>query len=182
MPRVALPIVSLLLSVIGVRAQIQCCAAVLMYHCCSRSKRDSTSPSHFVFPLMWEKSEVYSFGINGIMGKSCESLIWIILNALTSESEPILNFPINFKISGVLYFCYLFIKFTMAAESSMKLFFSRVLFVETSCAIMERPYMMSAKFIDFLTHSLHCPHLDQIFTLKFTQPPLLHLLLINPPM
>ena len=42
--------------------------------------------------------------------------------------------------------------------------------------------MMSAKVLDFLTPS--CPHLDQIYTIKFVQPPLLHLLFIPypPPM
>ena len=38
------------------------------------------------------------------------------------------------------------------------------------------PYMMFAKFWDFLTPS-PCPHLGLIYSTKFTQPPLLHLLL-----
>ena len=39
------------------------------------------------------------------------------------------------------------------------------------------PHMTSAKFWDFLTHSPPCPHLGLIYSTKFTQPPLLHLLL-----
>ena len=37
----------------------------------------------------------------------------------------------------------------------------------------EFPDMMSAKFSAFLTPSLLCPHLDLIYAMKFTQPPLL---------
>ena len=43
------------------------------------------------------------------------------------------------------------------------------------------PYMTSAKFLDFLTPSLPCPHLGLIYSTKFTQPPLQHLLLGQPP-
>ena len=40
---------------------------------------------NFVFPREWEKSEVYSFGINGIMGKYCDCQmhdVYPTLNAL----------------------------------------------------------------------------------------------------
>ena len=39
------------------------------------------------------------------------------------------------------------------------------------------PYMTSAKFWDFLTKSPPCSHLGLIYSTKFMQPPLLHLLL-----
>ena len=39
------------------------------------------------------------------------------------------------------------------------------------------PYMTSAKFSGFWTPSPPCPHLGLIYSTKFTQPPLLHLLL-----
>ena len=41
--------------------------------------------------------------------------------------------------------------------------------------------MMSAKFWDFLTPSPPCLHLGLIYSTKFTQPPLQHLLLGQPP-
>ena len=40
-----------------------------------------------------------------------------------------------------------------------------------------RPYMTSSKFSVFWTPSLPCRHLGLIYSTKFTQPPLLHLLL-----
>ena len=40
-----------------------------------------------------------------------------------------------------------------------------------------RPYMTSAKFSGFWTPSPPCPHLGLIYSTKFMQPPLLHLLL-----
>ena len=42
----------------------------------------------------------------------------------------------------------------------------------------DHPYMTSTTFWEFLTPSPPCPHLGLIFSTKFTQPPLLHLLLI----
>ena len=42
--------------------------------------------------------------------------------------------------------------------------------------------MTSAKFWDFLTPFPPCPHLGLIYSTKFTQPPLLHLLLGKPPL
>ena len=40
--------------------------------------------------------------------------------------------------------------------------------------------MTTAKFSDFLTPSPPCPHLDLIYTIKFTQPPLLRTLIHDP--
>ena len=40
--------------------------------------------------------------------------------------------------------------------------------------------MTTANFWDFLTRSPPCPHLDLIYTIKFTQPPLFHLLFRDP--
>ena len=47
----------------------------------------------------------------------------------------------------------------------------------TGLHIRGRPYMTSAKFSGFWTPSPPCPHLGLIYCTKFTQPPLLHLLL-----
>ena len=41
--------------------------------------------------------------------------------------------------------------------------------------------MTSATFWDFFTPSPPCPHLGLIYSTKFTQPHLLHLLLGSPP-
>ena len=49
-----------------------------------------------------------------------------------------------------------------------------------SCRVISlrgHPYMTSAQFWDFLATSPTCPHLGLIYSTKFTQPPLLHLLL-----
>ena len=45
------------------------------------------------------------------------------------------------------------------------------------CCVGGHPYMTTAKFWDFLTPSPLCPHLGLIYSTKFTQPPLLHLIL-----
>ena len=44
-------------------------------------------------------------------------------------------------------------------------------------AVSGHPYMTSTQFRDFFTPSPPCPHLGLICSTKFTQPPLLHLLL-----
>ena len=47
--------------------------------------------------------------------------------------------------------------------------------------LWDLPLMTSAKFLGFWPPSPPCPHLDLIYTIKFTQPLLLHPLFHDPP-
>ena len=60
---------------------------------------------------------------------------------------------------------------------------SALLFSSANFCAWGHPFMTSAKFLDFLTPSPPCPrpHLVRIYSTKCTQPPLLHLLLAQPP-